>query len=415
MITSSPGRIPLPLIDGTPPPPGTGADAGPPGGLNPFGTQAKVVFAHFDRLAELRQTGDTFPILIEVNLTNYCNESCRWCISAYSHLGNPGMTPDEKRVRQVRLEESPAIAGRPDRRRGLDVGVLGSFLGQARGKGLRSVTWSGGGEPTTHPRFPDAVRAAAGHGLEQGLMTNGFFPRDYVPVIGQNLRWVRVSLDTIDRDRYRDQKAVDAFPRVVENIRALLRHPVQVGVNMNLAGWNVDELLPMARWCRDEGVSYFQVRPVLGLPFEMVRTAAYRTQPRLDWAVLRPELEEAERLGTGTFRVAVSWDKFADVNDPSGTFGRTYTKCLYHYLCCVLNADGDLCVCMYHLGDRAFSFGNVYEQPLDEIWAGPKRREVVEMCASSLDLSSCQVCCKGHEINKLMHQFDDPGVDVNFF
>jgi MoaA/NifB/PqqE/SkfB family radical SAM enzyme len=406
-------RKPLPLIgpDGRPPLPGPP----PPVRGNPFDTQAKVLFAHFDRLADLRRTGDTFPVLIEVNLTNYCNEACEWCISMYSHDGNPAMTADERRIRRVRRDAHPALTGRPDRQRGLEVGVLKGFLARARDMGLRAVTWSGGGEPTTHPDFLGGVRAAAEVGVEQGLMTNGFFPADYAPAVGETVRWVRVSLDTLDRDRYRQKKAIDALPRVLSTIRRLLRHPATVGVNMNLAVWNADELLPMARWCRDEGVGYFQVRPVLGLPFEMARTAAYRSQPRLDWDQLRADLEAAEGLSTSGFRVAVSWDKFVDVHDPSGNFGRTYSGCLYHYLCCVLNADGDLCVCMYHLGDRAFTFGNIYEETVEAIWAGPKRREVVGMCATALDLSSCQVCCKGHEVNKLLHRLGHPGgTDVNF-
>lgn len=414
MSTNTLGRVPLPLTDFKTAPL-TVSNLPTPGGQNPFATQTKVLFAHFDRVAELRRSGDTFPVLIEVNLTNYCNEACRWCISMYSHNGNPAMTPDEKRLRLVRLDTSPAIAGHPNRRRGLDVTVLGTFLRQAVSKGLRAVTWSGGGEPTTHPDFLEVVRSATESGLEQGLMTNGFFPNGHVPVIGQHHKWVRVSLDTIDRNRYHDQKAVDAFPKVVDNIRALLRHPSQVGVNMNLAEWNADEILSMAKWCRDEGIGYFQIRPILGLPFEMTRTAPYRTQPRLNWARLKPQLVEAEQLSTESFRVAISWDKFEDVNDPTGRFGRTYRKCLYHYLSCVLNADGDLCVCMYHLGDKAFSFGNIYEQTASEIWNGPKRREVIGMCTSSLDLSSCQVCCKGHEINKLMSQFENLDTNVNFF
>src|SRR5437773_2140886 len=166
MSASPPNRVPLPLTDPRPVPP-VPVTSPATEGQNPFGTQEKVLFDHFNRVAELRQTGDTFPVLIEVNLTNYCNESCRWCISAYSHLGNPGMTPDEKRVRLVRLDESPAVSGHPGRRRGLDVGILVSFLGRARAKGLRAVTFSGGGEPTTHPHFLDAVRGAAELGLEQ--------------------------------------------------------------------------------------------------------------------------------------------------------------------------------------------------------------------------------------------------------
>src|SRR4051794_18336049 len=80
-----------------------------------------------------------------------------------------------------------------------------------------------------------------------------------------------------------------------------------------LSGPSFDVLLPMVRWCRDEGVGYFQVRPVLGLPFEMARTAACRGQPRPDWGRLRADLQAAEGLSTPAFRVAVSWDKFEDV------------------------------------------------------------------------------------------------------
>src|SRR4051794_2660932 len=105
MSTSTPGMVSLPLADLAEPPPRFEEAPLSPGGLNPFGTQAKVVFGHFDRLAELRLTGDTFPVLVEVNLTNYCNLACRWCISMYSHQGNPGMTPDEKRLRLICLDE----------------------------------------------------------------------------------------------------------------------------------------------------------------------------------------------------------------------------------------------------------------------------------------------------------------------
>ena len=382
---------------------------------NPFGTRVKLLW-HLDRLAEWQLHGDTFPIQMEINLTNYCNEACRWCISAYSHLSNPAMTAQEKEQRSTKLKESSMISGHPERQRGLDLRHLQVFLERARGKGLRAVTWSGGGEPTTHPDFMGAVRSAAANDLEQGLMTNGLFKSSYVPELGDTLRWLRVSLDTLSAARYEEQKITKGFGQVIANIRQLVNYRVQVGVNMNLAAWNVDEILQMAQWCRDEGVDYFQVRPILGLPFAMTHNAPYRTQPEIDWAKVKPLLLEAETYSTDNFRVAISWDKFEDVCSDDGKFGRTYKKCLYHYFFCVLNANGDLCVCMYHLGDDAFTFGNIYENTLDEIWAGPKRREVINMCATNLDLSTCQVCCKGHEINKTMHLIENPdlGSGINF-
>jgi MoaA/NifB/PqqE/SkfB family radical SAM enzyme len=394
-----------------------GAPGGPAcRGKNPFAAQAKMLW-HLDRLAAWRLTGDTSPVLMEVNLTNACNEACRWCLSANSHVSNPALNADEKDRRRKQWDASPVISGHPERRRGLDVVRLRSFLREAAAAGgLRAVTWSGGGEPTSHPQFLDAVRGAAAAGLEQGLMTNGLYRAGYVPVLGETLKWVRVSLDTLDPARYEYQKRTKGFPQVIANIRRLVKYPAKTNVNMNLAAWNADEVLTVARWCRDEGVDYFQIRPVLGLPFEMADNAEYQTQPQLDWPRIEPLLLEAESYSTETFRVVVSWDKFEDVRDVRGDFGRVYKKCLSHFFVCVLNADGELCVCMYHLGDPAFSFGNIYENTFAEIWGGPRRRQVVEMCASRLDLSTCQVCCKGHEINKLMHFLEtpDPGADVNF-
>ena len=54
--------------------------------------------------------------------------------------------------------------------------------------------------------------------------------------------------------------------------------------------------------------------------------------------------------------------------------------------------------------------------PSSDIWHGAKRREVLEHCSNKLDLETCQVCCKGHEINKFLHLVEtpDPAMDVNF-
>lgn len=383
---------------------------------NPFASQHKMLW-HLDRLAQWKLTGDTFPILIEVNLTNYCNEACRWCISSYSHVFNPSMSKTEKAQQIKHLDQRSAISNHSGRRRGIDITYLQPFLEQAKVQGLHAVTWSGGGEPTTHPHFIEAVQSAGKLGLEQGLMTNGLYPVSCVPVVGQHMRWTRVSLDTLDADKYAYQKFTKGFSQVMTNIGQLVKYPVKVGINMNLADWNVDEVLTMAHWCRDEGIDYFQIRPILGLPYETQYNAPYRKQPEIDWIQdIKSLLHEAETFSTDTFRVMVSWDKFEDLADIEGNFGRVYKKCMYHFFCCILNADGDLCVCMYHLGDRRFSFGNIYENTVEEIWHSEQRRKVVKMCTNNLDLSTCQVCCKGHELNKFMHFVEnpEPETDINF-
>ena len=90
----------------------------------------------------------------------------------------------------------------------------------------------------------------------------------------------------------------------------------------------------------------------------------------IDW---REGDVEALPFESATFDVVVSWDKFEDLE--RNDFGRTYVKCLYHFFICVLNANGDLCVCMYHLDDQRFTFGNIYLDSIEEIWNSRRRQE----------------------------------------
>ncbi len=64
------------------------------------------------------------------------------------------------------------------------------------------------------------------------------------------MRWVRVSLNSLDPVKYTFQEHTPGFHQVLANPAGLVRYPVKVGVNMNLAAWNADEILTMAAWCR---------------------------------------------------------------------------------------------------------------------------------------------------------------------
>lgn len=321
---------------------------------NPYATQAKVV-AHADRLAEWLATGDSFPVLVEINPINHCNQACDWCINGDVHLGRPEMSLETRRLRIAALDEHSAITGHPERRNAVDLSYLRRFLDEASALGLRAVNWSGGGEPTSYSHFQAAVEHATSLGLDQGLLTNGLFRSSLTTVIRAHLCWVRVSLDTLDPDRYSARRHSAGFESVVRNVKMLVAGPARVIVNMNVADWNADEIMPLARWARDTGVHGVQFRPVLPVPFE--QSSPMPTPTGSGGHLVRERLLEAEGLETDSFEVRVSWDKFNDVQQED--FGRTYSKCLAHHLVCVLNANGDLCVCMYHLDDQRFTFGNI--------------------------------------------------------
>lgn len=350
--------------------------------LTPFKTRTKLLTLYRPQVETLRRGEDPFPVHVEVNLSDVCNQKCSWCVS------------EAVRDEPIQLDlEAPGVA---------------RFFADFAKFGGRAIGWSGGGEPTTHRHFTRALHLVHGVGLAQGLLTNGAFDPALVPAIARYCSWVRISVDTHDPVTYRKRRAAASrhYSLVLENARSLVQHGSNVGLNMNVAEWNAEDIEPLYDLACELGVSYLQVRPMLPTPFT-------RGDDRLAPATATAVLERVEALAALRSRedrrteIIVSRDKFEDIYKHDG--GRTdkstgYLGCQAHRLFVVLNANGEVTVCMYHLFDRNFVFGNVYEHTLEEIWHSVTRQTVLKRCAR-LDHpnAGCQVCCKGHEINKVLY------------
>lgn len=338
---------------------------------NPFNSQGKM-FHHTDKLNLYKKGGNPTPIMLEINLTNICNMDCKWCISKYSH-----------------------------KKESIKTNHLLRFLAEFKEAGGKAVNWSGGGEPTCHPDFEEIARTTKEIGLDQGLMTNGVYPFEYNKVINECCKWVRFSLDTSSPKRYEEIKGIKAHSKVLKNVDAIT---IKKGINMNLPQEEFDwkhDILDLFVICQQREIGYFQIRPVLPAVGEIVNKK-----------ILYKQIELLRTLdGLGDI-ITISWDKFNDLLDNAGA--RTYTKCRGHNFEAVVDANGDFDVCMYHLKNPDFVFGNIYIDSFDEIWIS-ERRDIVKEHCDNLDMTKCQVCCKCHEINKLLDYIDNEETeDINF-
>ena len=62
--------------------------------------------------------------------------------------------------------------------------------------GIKSITWTGGGEPTVHNDFLQFIKYADKYGIKQGLNTNGALLTDeMIDFIGKHFSYVRFSVD----------------------------------------------------------------------------------------------------------------------------------------------------------------------------------------------------------------------------
>jgi len=348
-------------------------------GANPFGTQAKLLL-HHEQMADYLSKGDTeCPVFVEIGLTNRCNENCFWCITENGR--------DNVNGKEIDLES------------------LKKFLTDFKAMGGKAVTFCGQGEPTRYPHFIEAAEHAHKLGLQLGLMTNGVFSRRLIPIIGNLFEWTRFSVDSLDREKYKEWKELDGVPTILRNVELLRDYPVRLGVNCNV-GMNitVDHARELIEWSeRERCITYVQFRPILPRYYKKDEVKQlnepvwdflndYRTYPK----------------------VVLSDDKRQDIMEGKELFN--FRSCEGHYFEPIVDAFGDVKVCTYHPNNPKLSFGNINEDDFQTIWTSQKRQDAIEYVRSMDYCKVCQVCCKLAEPNKLLDFLTHPGEveDINF-
>jgi cyclic pyranopterin phosphate synthase len=347
----------------------------------PFGTRTSLLTLYRAPVQAYWNGGDPYPVALEVNPANFCDQGCHWCISENAHT--PGSSIDFEHAR------------------------FEAFMVDFHRLGGRAVGWSGGGEPTRHPQLAVGMDIVKSVGLAQGLITHGAFSDELIRPVVDCCDWVRVSLDTNNRNDYARKRGRSmtagsrAFDKVVKNVKALVAAGAHVGLNMNVARWNLEQVENCYDWSVSLRVKYLQVRPTLLTPFPHASAEDLLSDEERRSLLKRLGALERRARGSET-KLIVSHDKFEDVG--KSNYGRSYKGCNAHRLFVVLNAGGDLAVCMYQMTDRRFILGNIYEDSLKEIWQSERRKEVLRFCSKDLkhDVHECQICCKGHEINKVL-------------
>lgn len=162
---------------------------------------------HLDRIADLRAGRTPAPIMLQVVLSDLCNQDCAFC----SYRASNGRSTELFAVGEVK---------NPNRKiatpKALELVEDGAELG------VRSIEWTGGGEPTVHPDHERIFARGQELGIAGGLITNGvrLDPRA-AAILG--MTWIRVSIDAGDVQTYAQIRRVRAshWRKLWQNLEAL--------------------------------------------------------------------------------------------------------------------------------------------------------------------------------------------------
>lgn len=352
--------------------------------INP---RSKLLY-HTDRLAELRTHGNTSaPVNVEIDISNVCQLGCQWCHFAYTHTRGPLANKVSKPPDMIDCGHL------------MDFDLLGHILTQLSDAGVKSITWSGGGEPTLHPRFCDIVEMAARYGFEQGIYTNGAnLPDEKVKALKSLFTFVYVSLDECWRDSYKASKGVDRFDDVCLNTSRLVlaKGDATVGLGFLLHPRNVEDIDRMVKLGRLLGVDYVQFRPIVNYdqdaPSQLVEDTTW-----INGAINALRTYAGDpfvQADTGRFEMYRDWH------------GHRYPTCYWSALQTVITPNGRVWRCTNKRGYPDGLIGDLTQDSFADIW-----RLVGGPCRVN---DKCRVLCRGHIANLTLDAIMTEPAHANF-
>lgn len=327
---------------------------------------------HPERVSDWLKGKKTYPIYVELSLTNACNHRCIFC--AYSYIDY------EKTF--------------------MDKDVLISTLKNMADCGIKSVMFSGEGEPTLHPNINEIIEAAYNFGLDTAITTNGSFLNKITTL--DKISWIKISLDagTNATHSYVHGCFGKSFHNILDSIKDLVEerdnnnHRCKIGCQVLLLEENIDEIEMLAYHLRSLGVDYLVIKPFSEHPKNPeVEVNAITSIEDLDftWTNSIDEIDIIIRKNT-----------FDDI-----VHTKKYNKCHASDFWCHIDALGDVYPCNICLDDNNKSYGNVKEKPFREIW---DNKYIFEP-----DVNGCRRGCRMDKCNQYLYELKkSPPEHVNF-
>ncbi len=294
------------------------------------------------------------PVEVNIDPVNNCQLKCIWC--------NGKNIIDNSRSLKMTREH------------------LLDLIRFCKDWGVKAICFAGGGEPTLHHDLGEAVKLTSDLGMEVAIITNGLFIDDnQTKALAKYCRWIGVSLDAGSKETYLKCKGLDKFEEVLSNIEKLSKyHAREITAKFLIHPYNQHEISMACIRASSAGATCFHSRIVSGRYIDNAFD--------FEHSVINYQLEVCRLLESPKFKVYTINHKQEGDNNRR----RRFTKCKASPLLCMLEANGDVSVCIDRKGDaktRLCKHDNVKD--ILNYWGSEKHKQLLNKICPEKDCPKC--------------------------
>lgn len=313
-----------------------------------------------------REQAFTGPVNVQIDITNQCNNTCLYCWA-----------------RSPLLKDK--IAGANWQRQTIPYEKIISVLDELKKLGVKHIHFSGGGEPSKHPRFLDLIRYVKKLDFELELTTN--FTLMTEPLIKEltvlPINYLTASFWTANSDTYlklHPGQPKNIFSEMEKNLRLLCklkqkkRLPV-VRVVFVISNENYLEIKEMLEFCESVGVDHILFQVMDAVP-DRTETLLLNSSQKKELKILLNQnkdlIKKLEQTGKTMFEFDNFERRLQSETSVSGNYDGEITKkipCYCGWVFSRITADGNVNFCFK---TDEYPMGNIYKNTFTEIWRSKK-------------------------------------------
>jgi MoaA/NifB/PqqE/SkfB family radical SAM enzyme len=319
----------------------------------------------------------TAPIYVRLKPTNHCNMACSWC--SYSDGTKRPKDQGATNHLQGHMHEEMVEQDNWTCAKGYEI------IDDLAAIGVRAVTFSGGGEPLLHPNIVDFLKLASSRNLDISIITNGQLLVGERADLLRTAKWVRVSIDYTTAEQMVASRRVSAnrFDTVLANLAtfAVAKNGCELGINFIVTRDNCDGLYDFASRLKDIGVQNIRFSPVYVENFRRYHEPIRESVDR--------QLQEIQTLCDDRFSVNSTYD----IDSPSKSTVRPFSRCLYAQTVPVIGADLGVYGCHNVAYTKHGLIGHIRDRRFSDLWFSDEARQRLT------DLNPSLVCrheCANH-------------------